>query len=423
MGEPGGTRGSALAKALPVAIPGGIVVAAAGLSLVRQSGAGALNTIYAEDGSIFLGSSYFDSPFDSITTPYAGYLHLVPRVLSLLVSVLPVSWAAAGLSLAAGVVTGLLALLVFACTRDYLAPWGRVLAAAVVVLVPVGQDELPNSIANLHWPMLYALFWVLIARRLDTALGVAAVLLISLSDLLVLVYAPLALWLWWRRRSTYSLAVGVALGVGLVAQAVAVLFGPSGRELHPEPVKWAPWYILRAVPQAVWGQRWFGPTVDAAWLVLAALAWLVVVGVALYAWRTRRPGWRLAVLAVVSSVAVYALPVALSGQATPRYAAAPAMLLLTAACALFLAPTAGGQAPVESDGWVPDTRYAIATWAGVALVVFCFSVWAVNLRIPNQRSQGPVWSDELTKACVAPAAEAEVPITPVGWEVRVPCPR
>jgi hypothetical protein len=399
------------------------VVAAAGLSLARQSGAGALNTIYAEDGSVFLGSSYSDSAFDSLTTPYAGYLHLVPRVLSELVSLLPVSWAAAGLSLAAGVVTGLLAVLVFACTRDYLAPWGRFLAAAVVVLVPVGQDELPNSIANLHWPMLYALFWVLIARRLDTALGVTAVLLISLSDLLVLVYAPLALLLWWRRRSTYSLAVGVALAIGLVAQAAAVLFGPAGRELHPEPVKWAPWYILRAVPEAVWGQRWFGASVDARWLVLAALAWVALLGAALYAVRTRRTEWRLAALAAVASVAVYALPVALSGQATPRYAAAPAMLLVTAACALFLAPTTGTQAPVESDGWVPDTRIAIATWAGVALVAFCAAVWVLNLRVPNERANGPRWSDELAKACAAPAAEAEVPITPAGWEVRVPCPR
>jgi hypothetical protein len=36
-----------------------------------------------------------------------------------------------------------------------------------VVLVPVGQDELPNSIANLPLAMLYALFWVLIAGCLQ----------------------------------------------------------------------------------------------------------------------------------------------------------------------------------------------------------------------------------------------------------------
>lgn len=421
MGEPGGARRPALATLL--------VVAAAGLSLARQSGAGALDTIYAEDGSVFLGSSYVDSAITSITTPYAGYLHAVPRVLSELVSVLPVSWAAAGLSVAAAVVTGLLALLVYACTRDYLAPWGRLLAAAVVVLVPVGQDELPNSIANLHWPMLYALFWVLLAKRLHIALGVTAVLLIALSDLLVLLYVPLALLLWWRRRSAYSLWTGVALFAGLAAQAAAVLFGPSGRELHPEPVKWLPWYVIRAVPEAFWGQRWFGGVVDFRWLILALLAWLGLAVAAYLAFRHEGTalrsdpdrswgaplGWRLAALAGVYSIAVYALPVVLSGQATPRYAAAPAMLLVTALAAL-LSP----HDPRRPASW----RDALDGAKPVTLlVVLCAFVWIANFRVPNERGDGPLWSAELAKACAANAAQAEVPITPPGWEVRVPCRR
>jgi hypothetical protein len=414
-----------------------LVVAAAGVSLARQSGAGALDTIYAEDGSVFLGSSYTQSTLDSIATPYAGYLHLVPRVLSELVSALPVSWAAAGLAIAAALTTGLLAVLVYACTRDYLAPWGRVLAAAVVVLVPVGQDELPNSIANLHWPMLYALFWVLLSKRLSTWLAVTVVLLISLSDLLVLVFAPLALWLWWRRRSTHSLAVGIALGAGLAVQVAAVLFGPSGRQLHPEPVRWAPWYVVRAVPESVLGQRWFGPSVNAQWLVLAALAWLVLAGTLLYAYRARVTGWRPAALAGVHSVAVYALPVALSGQATPRYAAASGMLLVAAAAALFLAPApahADGAVSRASAGVLDGDRVAFAmparvsamrgvSTAGAALLAFCAVAWAVNLRVPNERGNGPLWSDELAKSCPASAAAADVPITPPGWKVHVPCRR
>jgi hypothetical protein len=417
------------------------VVAVAGLSLARQNGAGALDTIYAEDGSVFLGSAYAESTLDSITTPYAGYLHLVPRVLSELVSALPVSWAAAGLAIAAALTTGLLALLVYACTRDYLAPWGRVLSAAVVVLVPVGQDELPNSIANLHWPMLYALFWVLLAKRLNTWLAASAVLLISLSDPLVVLFVPLAVWLWWRRRSAQSLAVTVALGAGLAAQAAAVFFGPSGRQLHPEPVRWAPWYVVRAVPESVLGQRWFGNVVNTRWLALAAVAWLFLAFALFLAWRAaarsasaamatvrdampspdagasrllapqpgRWPapdGWRLAALAGGYSVAVYALPVGLSGQATPRYAAASAMLLVTAIAALF---------------FPPETATAPMTVAAAAILAFCVVVWAVNLRVPNERGNGPLWSDELAKSCGASTTAADVPITPPGWKVPVPC--
>ncbi|HET6346724.1 MAG TPA: glucosyltransferase, partial [Myxococcota bacterium] len=136
---------------------------AAALSLLRQVGAGALDTVYAEDGTVFLADAYRESTWDAVATPYAGYLHVVPRILAEIVSILPVSAAATGLAVSAALVTGLLALLVYHASGTSLtSPWARALAAAVVVLVPVGQEEIPNSIANLHWPMLYALFWVLL---------------------------------------------------------------------------------------------------------------------------------------------------------------------------------------------------------------------------------------------------------------------
>ncbi|HCT75983.1 MAG TPA: hypothetical protein DGT23_05190 [Micromonosporaceae bacterium] len=416
MGQPGGARRQALAALF--------VVAAAGLSLARQSGAGALDTVYAEDGSVFLASAFSQSTLDSLSTPYAGYLHLVPRLLSELVSLLPVSSAAAGVAVLAALTTGLLALLVFVASRDHLPSLpARLLVSTVVVLVPVGQEELPNSIANLHWPALYALFWVLLWRptsRAGRIVAIAAVALISLSDLLSLVFAPLALWLWWRRRDRHSLTLGIALAVGLVTQFSVVLFGQSERVLTPEPVMWAPWYAIRAVPVGVLGQRLFPADVNTLWLAFAAVAWLLVAAVLVFAWRRGLTGWRLAALAGAYSVAVYALPVALSGQATPRYAAAPAMLLVTAFAALLI-----GREPWKLSA------------AGIVLIVFCAAVWAVNLRVPNDRSTGPTWSDEVRQAeqtCtskVPPSlpqhtdaemeARVDISLAPAGWKMSVPC--
>jgi hypothetical protein len=376
------------------------VVGAAALSLLRQVGAGALDTVYAEDGTVFLADAYRLSTLDAITTPYAGYLHFVPRLLAEIVSALPVSAAASGLAVSAALVTGLLALLVYHASGTSLtSPWARVLAAAVVVLVPVGQEEIPNSIANLHWPMLYALFWVLLWEPANRWLKPVVVLLIVLSDILTVVFLPLALWRWWKQRDHLTLA---AFGVGLAAQASAVLFGQSDRVMNPEPVMWAPWWVIRAVPTGFLGERWFGTGgVDTRWLILAALAWVVIAMFVLFAWR----GWKgVAILAVVHCVAIYALPVALSGQATSRYAAAPAMLLIAALAVLLFE---GKPKP---------------TIAGMIFVVLCAAVWGANLRVPNSRSVGPMWSDQIqTQSCEGGQASIQVSPRDKDWKLAVPC--
>jgi len=405
MGLSGGARGAALASAF--------VLGAAALSLARQAGAGALDTVYAEDGTVFLAGAYRESTLDAIASPYAGYLHVVPRLLAEIVSLLPVSAAAAGLAVSAALVTGLLALLVYVASGSALeSPWARFLASAVVVLVPVGQEEIPNSIANLHWPMLYALFWVLLWRPAVGWVKPVIVLLIVLSDILTVVFLPLVLWRWWKQRDHFTLA---AFGAGLAAQAATVLFGQGERAFTPEPVMWAPWWAIRAVPTGLLGERWFGADVDMRWLILAAVAWVVlaVFVLAAFAWRSpseeprhRAFAWRIAAVGVVHCVAVYALPVALSGQATSRYAAAPAMLMIAALAVLLF------------EGKPKPTS------AGIAFVVLCAAVWGANLRVPNSRSEGPMWSDQLqTQACEGGQASIQVAPQDKGWKMAVPCGR
>lgn len=422
MGLSGGARGALITSAgepdrpspaRPSATPATFVLAglavagAAALSLLRQVGAGALDTVYAEDGTVFLADAYSKSTLDAIATPYAGYLHVVPRLLAELVSTLPVSAAAAGLAVCAALVTGLLALVVYYASGTALtSPWARVLASAVVVLVPVGQEEIPNSIANLHWPMLYTLFWVLLWEPRSKWVRAPIVLLIVLSDILTVIFLPLALWRWWKKRDHLTLA---AFGVGLAAQASAVLFGHSERAMNPEPVMWAPWWAIRAVPTGFLGERWFGTGgVDTRWLLLAGVAWVVLLGFVLASWKSLSLlSWQgLAGLAVIHCVAVYALPVALSGQATSRYAAAPAMLLIAALAVLLFE---GKPKP---------------TVVGIAFVVLCLAVWGANLRVPNSRSVGPMWSDQIqTQSCDGGHASIQVSPLDKDWKLAVPCER
>jgi hypothetical protein len=386
------------------------VAATTAVSLARQGGAGALNTIYAEDGTIFLTQALHKSTLEALATPYAGYLHTVPRLITELVTMLPSSQYAAGLAAGGALVTSLMACLVYVASGQWFTGvLPRLLVAAVTVLVPVGQEELPNAIANLQWPALYALFWVLMwapAAAGKRAVAVVTTLLISLSCVIALALFPLALWQAYRKRDRFSVLVLGAMSVGLAGQGLAMLSGTEQRPLNLDLVQWAPWWVIRAIPAGVIGQRWFGTEVDARWLVLAVLAWVILAVLVVLAWRRPgRPERLLAATAALSSLAVYAVPTILSGVATPRYGAAPAMLLIAALVALLI--------PRSDAGW--RSPFAM-------LIVLCAVVWSTNLVVPNRRGLGPTWESELSQEqCVA--GSKQIPITPAGqeWTVILPC--
>jgi hypothetical protein len=294
-----------------------------------------------------------------------------------------------------------------------------VLVSAIVVVVPVAQGDVLNSVANLHWYGLYALFWVLIwtpRGRAGRVVAAAVVVLVAASDILTLAFVPLALLRALRRpaggRDRHGILLAALLGLGVAVQLSGLVFGSSSRHLSPNPVRAVIGYVLRAVPAPLVGQRWLGSAVDTRWIALAGVAWLLVAVAGVAVWRRlARPAWPLAVAAAVQSAGLYVLPVVLTGVATPRYAVAPAMLVVVALVAL-LQPAAGVRRP------------AVALYALAALLAL---VCAVNLRTDNLRAHGPRWSDRLTQArhaCTDPAATVDVEIPPPDsppWLVRLPC--
>jgi hypothetical protein len=391
------------------------VLAGTVVSLARQPGIGALDTVWAEDGQVFLSDAAWDSPPEALATSYAGYFHLVPRLLAELAAATPVSWAAAVLAIGAAAVTAALAVLVYVASAAHLpSRTARVVAAAVVLVAPLAQNDVPNSIANLHWPALYALFWVLLwtpARWPGRAVAVAVVALVVTSDILVVALLPLAVARLAVRRDRYSAVLATVFAAGVALQLLGLVTGTSSRDTDLNPIRAGVGYVLRAVPGALVGTRWLGDDhTSARWLILGAVAWLLVLAAVVVAWRRlTRPAWTLAGVAVVHSLALYVLPVFLSGTATERYALAPAMLLVVALLAL-LPPGFSRQGA-----------------AGVALVALVAVVCAVNLRLPNARAEGPSWSEELDRArqeCAQPATTGlwlSIPPAGYGWHASLPC--
>ena len=132
--------------------------------------------VWAEDGG-FLQNRLDHGPLVSLFEPYQGYLHLLPRAIVEVGALLPLRDYAVAVAGMSCVVAGVVAALVFACSRDVVhGPAARIVLGLVTVLVPTVSAEVLGTTANLHWFLLWLTPWVLLFRptsaRQGWALGV-----------------------------------------------------------------------------------------------------------------------------------------------------------------------------------------------------------------------------------------------------------
>lgn len=132
--------------------------------LVIPAGRSHLTRIWGEDGVIFLQDS-FTGFIATVVTPYAGYLHVLPRLSAEFVVHLPMDWWAAGVAVTAAILRAMLATLVYSATQGHLhSRILRLIIAAAVVVLPAGNNETLNNLANLHWFVFFTAFWMLLWR-------------------------------------------------------------------------------------------------------------------------------------------------------------------------------------------------------------------------------------------------------------------
>ena len=118
------------------------VVAASALQLVRTPGQPAWRVLWAEDGTIFLQQALDKSFPHALATPYAGYLHVVPRLLAELAAPFPLAAAAGVLAASAGAVVALLAAYVWVASASVLTTRrARALLVALFICVPPAVIE------------------------------------------------------------------------------------------------------------------------------------------------------------------------------------------------------------------------------------------------------------------------------------------
>jgi hypothetical protein len=391
----------------------------------------ALDTLWAEDGAVFLRQALERGTADAVTQPYSGYLHGFPRLVAELATVLPLGWAGFVCSVAAAAVIGLAAWSVWTLAAGHLpSAWLRGGLAAAVVLLPTGGLEPAANVANSHFFLLFAAFWALVARRPGAVRQVVptlVVVLAALSDPLAVILVPLAVGRLLVVRGALDRWVPAAYTAALAVQLSVALTADRGTG-EPAPLADILFgYLLRVVTTGVVGLRGAAQILDvgggAGIVVLSGVVLLVVVlGMLL-------PGRRLAVAAAaIASLAFYVVAClfALGRRYPPpsdgpldlvdgsRYTVVPALLLLSA-----LALTA--QSVLER---LPR-RLAPVVVAAAALPLAVFLV--LDFRAGSTiRGDTPAWSGQVSQAARACAEEpghaVEIRIAPHGeWRVPIPC--
>jgi hypothetical protein len=426
-----------------VGFTAGAVLLGTIVEIRRQTGTSPLDSLWAEDGTVFLQQALHSSLLGAALVPYGGYAQLAPRLLAAVAAALPLRFAAVVLSGGAALVVSGLAVFVYHASGGVIRSKAtRVVLAAAVILVPIAPFEVTNNAETLHYYLLYGAFWALVWLPngwLGAAVASVIVAVAALSDPLAILLVPLgfarilAVSGWRQRLPSIAGVIALAIQAAIVlanrdqiARGVPLAFGSDVP--RPSPAEIALLYPLRVVIGPLLGpltasMLWR----DIGWAV-AGIGAIMVVGLLVYA--IRRPDlqtrWFIVFL-VMESATFFAVSVYLrwrqgmfpiDGSLRPdfnsRYNLLPVLLLCVAMALVLDQP---------HPGWSDRTDRAIRALAAMA-VVFAFGA---NFAIDNQRTQGPSWSAALATAsarCSAPSPIAvEVPIAPQGWSVEVPCDR
>lgn len=399
------------------------------LQLFRAGPSTALSSLWAEDGPVFLGGALSHGFFADVSTPYAEYLVLMPRLLGEVGSIVPLPDAAVAMNLGAALVVAISGLAVwFAAAGHIRSAYLRALLVTLTILPPVAGETVASP-ANVAWHMTFAVFWLLLWRPATTwgaCLSALAILLTGLSTPAVFFFIPLAILRGLAIRDRRD-----ALVVGSFALAMAIQLPVTAlSDEHTSTYLWTSniitTFLQRVVNGAALGLELGGSAwADWGWPFLIAIT--VAVAVYLVALLLRASSSRaVAAIAIATSVAMFLLssysralgnamtwPPDIHNNVGGRYALVPVLLLIGAALALL-----DSRRPLSKGRLIA----AIAT-AAVLLVSIATSF---DVNAATNRG-GPPWKDSLDAAAVEcrakKLAEAPVFVAPEGWTMTVSCDR
>ena len=415
-------------------IVGALLAIAVVLQLARLGWSASLNSLWAEDGPIYMQEALTQDLWHAVASTYATYLVVVPRLIAEVAALAPLEQVPAAVSILSGLTVGLSGLAVWCASGAHVRnPWLRGTLAALTVLTPVAGLESIDSAAYVPWYMLFACFWLLLWRPTSwkgTAFASGFLLLTGLSTPGVWFFAPLAALRALAARDRADFAILGSYAAGALAQVPVLAFSD---ETAVTPI-WTHdiWtdYLQRVVDGAPLGLRLGGNAWDElGWPLLIAL---LLGGAVAFAIGFRRSGagarW-IAAIALPTSLAMFVVslyqravgeamlwPEGFHNGAGSRYAIVPALLAISAALVLIDSSERRRPAPARR-------RHLGVASAAVAVLAIALvsSFWARELSVRG----APPWDDAIDAAareCEANGGtEVAIHTSPPGFGMQLPC--
>jgi hypothetical protein len=409
------------------------VLVATALQLARQRGVPAYDSIWAEDGYLYLTDALASGPLAPLLTPYSDYVQLVPRVIGGTISLLPLQAAAVAFSVIPALIVSLLSLYIFYASAAVLTSlWGRLVLAGLMVVLPEAGSEVMNNTVNLQWYLLFACIWPLLSpprSRAGSIIGSVIVAATTLTIPLSAAYAPVGVSNLLRANSWRERYVPITFLAGAIVQLAAVAVAGIADPLPRDALMLAGLYGLRVAASLLVGEGWLLPLWEAFGWGLPVLS-LVFVG-SLFAAHLllRRDRAVLVVVLASYSILLFVAPVWLRGTSLlapgagellllgSKWVVAPILLLATASI-------------VSLDVLLRGQRRSVVGVVAGGASALLLAVGIANYAVQNPRSDGPRWSLGLSdgrKTCDRTGRSAvRVPVSPASsdiWVARIPCDR
>jgi hypothetical protein len=410
-----------------------LVALATTLQLTREVAVSAWDTIWAEDGSIFLTDALNRSFLETLAEPYGGYVHDLPRLVAAVAAAFPLANASFVFSVAASLTVSVIAAFVYFASAEVMeSALLRLALAALVVLLPAAGSELLGNVTNVHFYFLFGCLWAFVWRSESSAAlasrsAVAATA--ALGDPLAAIFLPIAFWSALRRRARKGLVVPLMFVIGLAIQLTAIAFSGEGpqRLTRFDKADVLPLFALRVTGSLLVGDRfidnlWFALGKTFSYGALAVVSSLLVIGLVRLDRRRRILVVNFAGYAfVLFSSYLYGRgsagmrpgsDAATWHLAGARYTLAPILFLVSALL-------------ICADG----VRTRLASYVRFATAAFVAALLAANFSLTSERSLGPRWRPELAGARARCASMEKRPVrilvapAPFGFYVRSTCDR
>ncbi|NNC13430.1 hypothetical protein HII28_16290 [Planctomonas sp. JC2975] len=429
---------TALSVRMPVAAPHVRVLSAIGLGWLGMTiawlrlPAAARDTFWAEDGRTFVEGALTHPLAAALVTPYDGYLHTLPRLMAAaVVALLPAGAYAIGITLASCAVAGAVVALIFLFTANIVpSPWWRAALALVTVAAPTLPREVLGNAANVHTLCLWLAMWLLVGRTDDVRLrwiGAGAALLAATTEVQTLLLLPLALL---AARSTARRPIVLGIVAGATVQSFAMLVDPR-RFNGNAPVSVASMldgYLMNGSTTIWVPQSALGHALEAGWPLIGIASILPAVAAIAFVWHRGTGIQRAAVAAVpLAGIAVWTASLIANPQSFYDYASLSGASLeriwltrygivpqLTLISVMIIGLSLAARIPVVDGRGILRSRRPALIRVATVLVAGVVLVAGNLTPTVSRRAYGPQWEPQTVTASRSCAAAPDDAVRDLG---------